>query len=99
MSHTLVSLACHAYGIAAVLYLTYLVRQSEALATAGRVLVGGGLVLHGVALFELLGAQAGRPWDWPRASPRWPSCCWPSSSRWTCATAGPSSARSSPRWR
>lgn len=61
MSHTLVSLACHAYGIAAVVYLAYLVRQSEALATAGRVLVGGGLALHGVALFELLGVQSGRP--------------------------------------
>ncbi|MBZ4396825.1 cytochrome c biogenesis protein CcsA [Myxococcus sp. MISCRS1] len=61
MSHTLVSLACHAYGIAAVAYLAYLVRQSEGLAMAGRVLVGGGLVLHGVALFELLGAQGGRP--------------------------------------
>ncbi|HZI16006.1 MAG TPA: cytochrome c biogenesis protein CcsA [Myxococcus sp.] len=61
MSHTLVSLACHAYGIAAVVYLAYLVRQSEALAMVGRVLVGGGLALHGVALFELLGAQQGRP--------------------------------------
>ncbi|WP_338867289.1 cytochrome C assembly family protein [Myxococcus stipitatus] len=61
MSHTLVSLACHAYGIAAVAYLAYLVRQSDGLAMAGRVLVGGGLVLHGVALFELLGAQSGRP--------------------------------------
>ncbi|MCE9666857.1 cytochrome c biogenesis protein CcsA [Myxococcus stipitatus] len=61
MSHSLVSLACHAYGLAAVAYLAYLVRQSDALAMAGRVLVGGGLVLHGVALFELLGAQSGRP--------------------------------------
>jgi ABC-type uncharacterized transport system permease subunit len=61
MSHTLVSLACHAYGLAAGVYLAYLVRQTEVLATAGRVLVGGGLALHGVALFELLGAQAGRP--------------------------------------
>lgn len=61
MSHTLVSLACHAYGVAAVVYLAYLVRQWEPLATTGRVLVGGGLALHGVALFELLGAQGGRP--------------------------------------
>jgi ABC-type uncharacterized transport system permease subunit len=61
MSHTLVSLACHAYGTAAVVYLAYLVRQWEPLATAGRVLVGGGLALHGVALFELLGVQGGRP--------------------------------------
>lgn len=61
MSQTLVSLACHAYGLAAVVYLAYLVRQWEPLATSGRVLVGGGLALHGVALFELLGAQGGRP--------------------------------------
>ncbi|XXF75830.1 cytochrome c biogenesis protein CcsA [Myxococcaceae bacterium GXIMD 01537] len=61
MSHTLVSLACHAYGLAAVVYLAYLVRPWEPLATVGRVLVGGGLAVHGVALFELLGAQGGRP--------------------------------------
>ncbi|MBJ6763308.1 cytochrome c biogenesis protein CcsA [Myxococcaceae bacterium JPH2] len=61
MSHSLVSLACHAYGLAALVYFAYLVRQSEVLATTGRVLVGGGLVLHGVALFALLGAQGGLP--------------------------------------
>ncbi|EPX63669.1 inner membrane protein YpjD [Cystobacter fuscus] len=61
MNHALVSLACHAYVVAALVYLVYLVRQWEALATAGRVLVGTGLVLHGVALFGLFGAQGGRP--------------------------------------
>jgi ABC-type uncharacterized transport system permease subunit len=61
MNHALVSLACHAYAAAALVYLAYLVRQLEALATAGRVLVGTGLALHGVALFELFGAQGGRP--------------------------------------
>ena len=61
MNHSLVSLACHAYVLAALVYLAYLVRQSSVLATLGRVLVGSGLVLHGVALFELFGAQGGRP--------------------------------------
>ena len=61
MNHALVSLACHAYVVAALVYLAYLVRQSDALATAGRVLVGTGLALHGVALFGLFGAQGGRP--------------------------------------
>lgn len=61
MNHSLVSLACHAYVLAALVYLAYLVRQSSVLATVGRVLVGTGLVLHGVALFGLFGAQGGRP--------------------------------------
>ncbi|WP_309891467.1 cytochrome c biogenesis protein CcsA [Archangium sp.] len=61
MNHALVSLACHAYVVAALVYLVYLVRQWEVLATAGRVLVGTGLALHGVALFGLFGAQGGRP--------------------------------------
>ncbi|WP_434381268.1 cytochrome C assembly family protein [Melittangium boletus] len=61
MNHALVSLACHAYVVAALIYLVYLVRQWDALATVGRVLVGTGLALHGVALFGLFGAQGGRP--------------------------------------
>jgi ABC-type uncharacterized transport system permease subunit len=61
MNHALVSLACHAYVVAALVYLVYLVRQLDALATVGRVLVGTGLALHGVALFGLFGAQGGRP--------------------------------------
>jgi ABC-type uncharacterized transport system permease subunit len=61
MSQSLVSLACHAYGFAALVYLAYLARQWSALALAGRILVGLGLALHGVALFALLGAQGGVP--------------------------------------
>lgn len=61
MNHALVSLACHAYVVAALVYLVYLVRQLDALATTGRVLVGTGLALHGVALVGLFGAQGGRP--------------------------------------
>ncbi|RYZ40217.1 MAG: cytochrome C biogenesis protein, partial [Myxococcaceae bacterium] len=60
MSHTLVSLACHAYGLAALVYLAFLVRQSQVLAVTGRVLVGSGLLMHCVALIELLSAQGGR---------------------------------------
>jgi ABC-type uncharacterized transport system permease subunit len=61
MSQSLVSLACHAYAFAALVYMSYLVRQWPALAIAGRVLVGGGLVAHGVALVSLMGAQGGMP--------------------------------------
>lgn len=61
MNETLVSLACHAYGFAALVYLTYLARQWSALAVVGRVLVGLGLALHGAALFRVLGAQGGMP--------------------------------------
>ncbi|RKG76015.1 cytochrome C biogenesis protein [Corallococcus exercitus] len=60
MSHTLVSLACHAYGLAALVYLAFLVRQSQVLAVTGRVLVGTGLLMHCVALIQMLGAQGGR---------------------------------------
>src|SRR5215217_6292244 len=55
MSHTLASLASHAYIAAA------LVRQWAPLAAAGRVLVGLGLGLHAVALGALFGAQGGAP--------------------------------------
>jgi ABC-type uncharacterized transport system permease subunit len=61
MNETLVSLACHAYGFAALVYLTYLARSWTALAVVGRGLVGLGLALHGVALFSILGAQGGMP--------------------------------------
>jgi ABC-type uncharacterized transport system permease subunit len=61
MSHALHSIACHGYGVAAVLYLAYLVRQWRPLAVAGRVLVGSGLALHAVALVSSLAAQQGRP--------------------------------------
>jgi ABC-type uncharacterized transport system permease subunit len=61
MSHTLASLASHAYIAAALVYLAFLVRQWAPLATAGRVLVGVGLGLHAVALGALFGAQGGAP--------------------------------------
>jgi ABC-type uncharacterized transport system permease subunit len=61
MSQSLVSLACHAYAFAALVYLSYLVRQWPALVLAGRVLVGGGLAVHAVALVSLMGAQGGMP--------------------------------------
>jgi ABC-type uncharacterized transport system permease subunit len=61
MSQSLVSLACHAYAFAALVYLSYLVRQWPALAVAGRVMVGGGLVLHAISLVSLMGAQGGMP--------------------------------------
>lgn len=61
MNETLLSLACHAYGFAALVYLTYMARQWGALALVGRGLVGLGLLLHGAALLSLLGAQGGMP--------------------------------------
>jgi ABC-type uncharacterized transport system permease subunit len=61
MNQTLVSLACHAYAFAALVYLTYLARQWSALAMAGRVMVGGGLALHAMALVSQLGSQGGMP--------------------------------------
>jgi len=61
MNESLVSLACHAYGFAALVYLTYLARQWGTLAAIGRVLVGLGLALHGAALVSMLGAQGGMP--------------------------------------
>lgn len=59
--HTLLSIACHEYGLAALVYLALLVRPSRALAWAGRLLVGSGLLLHGVALAMTWGGQGGRP--------------------------------------
>jgi len=61
MSHALLSLACHAYGLAAVFYLVYLVRQWRLLTVAARALVASGLVLHGVALGMDLTQQGGVP--------------------------------------
>lgn len=53
---TLLSIACHVYGAAVVAYLVYLVRQSPRLAAVGRVLVGSGLAIHGVAMWQLWSA-------------------------------------------
>jgi ABC-type transport system involved in cytochrome c biogenesis permease subunit len=59
--YTLSSLAAHTYILAALVYLAFLVRQWSALATAGRLLVAGGLGMHAVALGLMLGAQGGAP--------------------------------------
>jgi ABC-type uncharacterized transport system permease subunit len=55
------SVACHAYVLAALVYLAHLVRQWSPLVAAGRVLVGAGLAFHATELLSLLGAQGGRP--------------------------------------
>jgi ABC-type uncharacterized transport system permease subunit len=60
MTRALLSMACHAYGAAAVVYLIFLVRQAKGLAVAGRILVGLGLLLHGASVGLLLTEQAGR---------------------------------------
>lgn len=61
VTHTLLSIACHEYGLAALVYLALLVRPAAALARAGRLLVGSGLLLHGVALAVLWTDQGGLP--------------------------------------
>src|SRR5262249_52403614 len=61
MSRTLLSLACHGDIIAAILYLAYLIRQWRFFALGGRVLVGGGLLLHAVTLGGELAGQGGMP--------------------------------------
>lgn len=58
-SRALLSLACHIYGTAAVVYLAYLVRQWKPLTLIGRGLVGGGLVLHAASLAMLLSETGG----------------------------------------
>ena len=61
MSHLLISIAVHAYALAALGYLACLVRQARALVTGARVLTGFGLGMHGVGLFQLFAAQGGGP--------------------------------------
>lgn len=61
MTRSLLSIACHAYGLAAVIYLVHLVRQAGWLSVAGRVTVGGGLLIHGLALILQVGEQGGMP--------------------------------------
>ncbi len=61
MIRSLLSFACHAYGLAAVVYLVHLVRQHPWLAIAGRVSVAVGLMLHGAALVVQVGHQGGMP--------------------------------------
>lgn len=61
MTHALVSLACHAYALAALAYLAFLVRPWHALTAVGRGLVAAGLALHGAGLVQQLLAQGGMP--------------------------------------
>lgn len=61
MSRTVLSLACHEYAIAAILYLAYLVRQWRYFALGGRLLVGTGLLLHAVTLGSEVAGQGGMP--------------------------------------
>lgn len=51
MIHTLLSIACHGYGFAALFYLAVLVKPHPTLAWLGRGLVGLGLVAHGGSLW------------------------------------------------
>lgn len=61
MTRSLLSIACHEYGLAAVVYLAFLVRQSRPLSIIGRVTVGSGLLLHGASLGILMAEQGGMP--------------------------------------
>lgn len=61
MIRSLLSFACHAYGLAAVVYLVHLVRQNRWLAFTGRSAVGLGLLLHGAALLIQVTHQGGMP--------------------------------------
>src|SRR5262249_58792658 len=61
MSRTLLSIACHEYATAAILYLAFLVRQWRFFAVAGRILIGTGLLIHAVALGSALAGQGGMP--------------------------------------
>lgn len=61
MVRLLHSIACHAYGAAAVVYLLYLVRPWRVVPLLGRSLMGTGLVLHAVGLALLFAGQGGRP--------------------------------------
>ncbi|MFL5321201.1 MAG: inner membrane protein YpjD [Myxococcaceae bacterium] len=61
MTRSLLDIACHIYGLAAVVYLAFLVRQWKPLATAGRIVVASGLILHGISLALLLSNEGGAP--------------------------------------
>jgi ABC-type uncharacterized transport system permease subunit len=61
MSRTLLSIACHAYGLAAILYLVNLVKQWRVFSIVGRGVIAIGLVLHGVALGAAVVNQGGMP--------------------------------------
>lgn len=61
MTRLLLSIACHLYGLAAIVYLTHLVRQARWLAVLGRAAVAVGLVIHGAALVTQVAGQGGVP--------------------------------------
>ncbi|MBX5481783.1 MAG: cytochrome c biogenesis protein CcsA [Myxococcaceae bacterium] len=61
MTRMLLSIACHVYGLATIVYLTHLVRQLRGLAVVGRVVLAVGLVLHGAALVVQVTGQGGVP--------------------------------------
>src|SRR5919197_3313387 len=61
MTRHLLSIAIHAYGFAAVVYLVHLVRQSPFLAVLGRLAVAVGLCVHGAALLTQVVDQGGMP--------------------------------------
>jgi ABC-type uncharacterized transport system permease subunit len=61
MTRILLSIACHEYAIAAILYLAFLVRQWPFFAIGGRILVGTGLLIHAAALGSELADQGGMP--------------------------------------
>lgn len=61
MERTLLSIAVHEYGLAAVLYLVFLLKSSERLAWASRLLVGSGIVLHGISLGMTVWSQGRMP--------------------------------------
>lgn len=59
MTRLLLSIATHAYGLAAVMYLVYLVRQMKPLPVLGRLSIAAGLVVHGAALVTQVSEQGG----------------------------------------
>src|SRR5688500_17891001 len=61
MTRTLLSIACHVYGLAAIVYLAHLVRQVKGLAITGRVVLAAGLACHGAALATQVTSQGGMP--------------------------------------
>jgi ABC-type uncharacterized transport system permease subunit len=61
LSRSLLSIAVHEYGTAALVYLLFLIRQWRWMAWAGRALVGSGIALHAVSLATTLSSQGGMP--------------------------------------
>lgn len=61
MIRALHSIACHEYGLAAILYLVFLARQWKPLPLMGRFLLATGLLAHGAGLAMLLTGQHGTP--------------------------------------